>query len=847
MILPLAGICLSLVVQAPSFDFNVESQSGLKIVAKGIPFIRGSWFQYYAPNWTKGFYSSRWNSQTVERIDADNVKVSFRGAEGKASGTVSYQRIGNRLVVVYRFDWNSDEPALVEVTPGMVSMSPFVGGEIAINGKTRSLSSELLTGDLFSRSLGKPSELTQLMGTAAKFSVNSSLPLVTFDARGYNQDWAEKEAILWQGVLGIEMKKGVTSSLKLEYDIAANERKSFPSRVITLQPNRIESAVLPDETLPVLIPKPKRADLDWKKTLRLTNLWRFPAGRPKYFDLFKSELDKRFKMPVAGSVDGRVDFDGGMSKLQKLEGGYRISVTPSSISIYGQEEAGLQSGMYRLAQIAFIRNGEVVLPTGVIEDEPRTDFRGVHLFVGPKAMTFQQKLWNNVLRPLGLNKVVLQCERTEWKSLPGVSDSMTMKQEDLVKLVNWYRSQNVEPIPLIQSFGHMEWFFAKGANLDLAYNRDEPYSLDPRKKEAKELIGKVWDEAVSVLKPKTIHFGLDEVDMRGFNPSNPKLVTELWKEQVPFLNSVAIRNNVKMMLWGDKGLAPNEAVDAALGDDSQNALERRQAIMKGAYIGDWHYKSESSHVPFLKSLQVWRNEEFRPIATTWYQPDNIRSFYLAASLENAGTLQTTWAGYESNEESMIQNLNQFTAMVLAADYAWSGREDSVFELPYDARKVFARMYNPIASPLKPEAGMTFGPGQRFTAGGFQFGKLEGIQLAGLASSNFSAPDTVEFKVGESAGGVAIAISTLSQLVEGAKVATLEVVSVDGSVSLTPILYGAHLRAKSDKGLSFFGRSENGVSVIQTRFSAKRIKSVRLLEHDLNAGLKVEGLTIFGTQ
>ncbi|MFO0046130.1 MAG: hypothetical protein ACK53G_11920, partial [Armatimonadota bacterium] len=145
MILPLAGICWSFAIQAASFEFNVESQSGLKVVAKGIPIIRGSWFQYYAPNWTKGFYSSRWNSQTVERIDADNVKVSFRGAEGKASGTVSYQRIGNRLVVVYRFDWNSDEPALVEVTPWMVSMSPFVGGEIAINGKTRSLSSEPLT------------------------------------------------------------------------------------------------------------------------------------------------------------------------------------------------------------------------------------------------------------------------------------------------------------------------------------------------------------------------------------------------------------------------------------------------------------------------------------------------------------------------------------------------------------------------------------------------------------------------------------------------------------------------------------------------------------------------------
>ena len=93
-----------------------------------------------------------------------------------------------------------------------------------------------------------------------------------------------------------------------------------------------------------------------------------------------------------------------------------------------------------------------------------------------------------------------------------------MKKEDLAKLFQWYRGIEVEPIPLIQSFGHMGWLFANGMNKDLAINPQVPYTLDPRKPGAKELIGKVWDEAASLLKPRTIHVGLDEVDMLGFQP-----------------------------------------------------------------------------------------------------------------------------------------------------------------------------------------------------------------------------------------------------------------------------------------------------------------------------------------
>ena len=605
----------------------------------------------------------------------------------------------------------------------------------------------------------------------------------------------------------------------------------------------MKNGIVPNESIPALIPNPKMSILDWNNTLTISNLWKLPAGRPKYFDLFRAELEKRFEMPEPGTVENRVSFDGGMSEFKKREGMYQIKITKDSISVYGQEAAGLRNGVYRLAQMAFIKNGKICLPTGMIEDEPRTDFRGVHLFVGPQAITFQQKLWNNVLLPLGFNKVVLQCERTDWNSLPGVHVPISMKQEDLVKLFSWYRSQSVEPIPLIQSFGHMDWFFANGMNKGLAYNDEMPYTLDPRKDGAKLAIGKVWDEAIRALKPKSIHVGLDEVDMLGFPTHFPPLTTELWKNMLPYLGGVADRNGVKLMMWGDEGLAPGEAVDATNGDDKFNAAQRRRAIPKGTMIADWHYKPDPSHTPFVKSLQLWKLEGFEPIASSWYQPDNIRSFNLAADVENVGTLQTTWAGYESNEVNMLKNLNQFTAMVLAGDYGWSGRSEKIEELPYDAARIFGRMYNPKQSPIIPSEALLVGVGDLFTVGGIKFSKLENTGLSGITPSSLANPDSLEFNVSGIQREVAIALSCEISANQAQKIGEMTVDYKDGTQETINLLYGLHVKAFDDEGATFYGERDKGRTCFRFSVKPKELERVEFRATNRYSGLKIEGLTL----
>ena len=327
-----------------------------------------------------------------------------------------------------------------------------------------------------------------------------------------------------------------------------------------------------------------------------------------------------------------------------------------------------------LFQPAVGEQQRINVPPGKMAGQAKISWRGVHLFVGPSAFEFHKKLWTKVLLPLGYNKVVLQCEQTEWVCMPNMRGGINMKREDLRKLCNWYRSVGVEVIPLVQSFGHVQWLSQGGKNLDLMMNPEVPFTVDPRKPAVQKLYSKLWAEVISVTKPKTIHFGLDEVDFRGF-AKDSNLVTKLWRIQVPFLAKLAMKHKVGMMLWGDEILAPGEGAGPASAGTVEHAKARRAVLPKGAYICDWHYQNNADPSLYAPTLNLLKKEGFRPIASAWYRPNNVKGQSLAAIQTGAGYLQTTWAGYELNEKVMTKNLRQFSAMALAADYAWNAKEN----------------------------------------------------------------------------------------------------------------------------------------------------------------------------
>lgn len=379
---------------------------------------------------------------------------------------------------------------------------------------------------------------------------------------------------------------------------------------------------------------------------------------------------------------------------------YRLQVNEQGIKIDFADPAGWQHALYSLAQLTRSKDGKLGLFYCDIEDGPALSFRGIHMFTGPTSWELHKRMYDQVLLPLKMNKTVLQCEQAKWTKFPEIHNSISVPLADLQKEFAYLREKQVEPIPLIQSLGHMEWFFKPRSTRKWAVNPQYPYTLNPNKSAARKAILSIWDETFSLLQPNTIHVGFDEIGMIGFQLPREKEIS-FFKKQLGVLDRYARSKNAALMIWGDMGLAPGEGPDACNGINPERARTIRNSIPKGTWIADWHYLDNPDPAVYKSSLQRWKEEGFKPLASPWLSPNNVRGFTLAAIEQNAGLLQTTWADFESSEKNMLLNIEQFGAYVLALDYAWSGRKElpKEFFLPYNPVKIWTQRFYDQPKPI----------------------------------------------------------------------------------------------------------------------------------------------------
>lgn len=313
------------------------------------------------------------------------------------------------------------------------------------------------------------------------------------------------------------------------------------------------------------------------------------------------------------------------------------------------------------------------------------------MFTGPTSFELHKQMFQHILLPLKINKVVLQCEQAEWTSQPAMRGGINISLKDLNSTFLFLKKNRVEPIPLIQSLGHMEWLFKHKSNRRLAVNPLYPYTLNAFLPEARQTVKRLWDETFSLLKPKKIHIGFDEIGMIGFHLPREKEI-DLWKTQMAYMQAYVKKKNAEMMIWGDMGLGPGEGPDALNGRTKERAALIRSTIPSGTYIADWHYLGDKDPEKYKTNLKIWKDNRNIPIASPWLHPANVYGLVHAAIEEKVGVLQTTWADFESSEHNMNINIEQFGAYILALDYAWSGRKEKPDELPYHYIKEWNRRY-----------------------------------------------------------------------------------------------------------------------------------------------------------
>lgn len=838
-------------IVVPSMSLDYRNRQGLTAMFNGVPLIRGSLIHIVDSTTGKTYFTSTSNDQRVERMADGRIVARFESPNGYATGSQTYIPTEDGFRVEYTFKWAGAGTARAEWSLGQVWARPFMNGRLFLDSTpARDLRTTPFTQyDLEGRKYGPPAKTVLLDSTFGRLHVDGeSREWTMFDARGYKEPWANKDDTLWLGQTGVSLlpNRPVTTSATVKF-----EPTSFVPREVSMAPEAepLRNAIAPDNRELPIIPSPKQALFDRnspgfevKSELRVD----VNASNFGMTDELIGALKRRWDVPNLHAVPDQTG--NVIVRVQDLglgPEGYEIRISPTSVLLLGQDYPGLLHACTTVGFLSYAKDGKLWLPPGILRDWPSISWRGVHLFGGPTMREFHSKIGHRVLAPLKFNRIVLQCERTKWDSTPGIETPIFTSKADLKATFEMYRRLHIEPVPLIQSLGHMSWFFENKKNLDLALNPDFPFTIDPRKPGSKLALDKLWAEAIDLLKPRAIHFGLDEIDMRGIR-STPEFTTQLWTTQMPTLNGIAVRHSVTPMIWGDKGLAPGQAIDAALGDNPAEAQKRRAVIPKNAFIGDWHYKNDGNADRYMQSLNLWKREGLTPIGCGWFNGDNIRGFTQACYRAGAGYLQTTWAGYESSEEAMLREYRQFAAYVLAADYAWSGRKEKASELPYDPSDVFARLYFGEPSPLA-ESNGTGLPGSRIITIGDV--TLRRGTIFGLTSllSPMAAGDPMRITLepkGLSGRVVTFAVDTVQLCSERDPVAEITVIDEKGKETSRRLVYGPDVRAGTDLRATVGSRNQ-GLSLIRVPLqSPGKVSKIVLTATSTYAGLRVHGITAY---
>lgn len=271
--------------------------------------------------------------------------------------------------------------------------------------------------------------------------------------------------------------------------------------------------------------------------------------------------------------------------------GYKLEIADERITLSASGLRGFVIAVETL--LKSLDNGTI--PVGTIEDEPRFDFRGVHIFIPPvEEFAFAKRLIKYVISPMGYNYVILEFaggmrfeshpEITEavlhakqmaregkWPKFPHgeVGGDGVVDKADVAAYIDYIRSFGIDVIPEIQSLGHVQYITI--AHPDIAEREDSiPTAIDqrfaddnvdkffahcycPSNEKSYQILFDLMDEIIEVARPtEYVHAGHDEVYQIGVCPvCRDKDPADLYYNDVMRIHDHLAAKGLKMMIWSD--------------------------------------------------------------------------------------------------------------------------------------------------------------------------------------------------------------------------------------------------------------------------------------------------------
>lgn len=919
-----------------SASFNC-GPDGLSVSYDGVAVVRDSSMWVHNPQWTYNYYGLPHMKDPVQVRDIDGGRQAV--LTHNCSAFECTERItvkGNQLVRELSFRLTQDiKDADLEYCFGTILAAPILGmpysavmskgksftGTVPVRSKARNPWDAQLTPDPF-----KSIAIDSRIGKMTIEVSGDPDSIIMMDYRLSSFESADARPVFWAGTnRHLEYGKEYCQTITLTIDPLPDKPVRAPAEPVEAVATEKTDLRAPFAGQVHVIPEPQQMKLT-DGDFPLNEHTTIVVGETAYSEdyrgaqSFAEEVKLLYGFEpkiVRESVlrqaqhaqDGQAQHaqNGGLiligeaalnktlAAAAKLDGiaapdkdeGYALKVTPQRVLVLGHDRTGSFYGMQTLKQLVKASANGVAIQGCEINDWPSLKYRGVHLFTGNRALAFHKKLIDRILTRFKMNNIVLEVDFVKWKSDPSIAVPFSEDQADVKREIDYARQRFIEINPLLQSLGHCDYLFMGGKNIDIAENPERPYSYCPSNPRTYDYVFKFYDEAIKLFdNPKFVHIGHDEVTEPGGFPRDAECKKRT-AEQIFVDDTLKVREHLaksgaRVMMWGDMMLARGDSPDATNAKSPEDAKWIRDQLPKDVVITDWHYAAAKPEA--YKSLGIFMGEGHDTIAATWYTPANIEAFANQAKKVGAmGLLQTTWSGFDSNEDNLKGCFNQFSAIILAAEYAWNSGKTDLEHLPYSADEEFRRQWDPKPVDVTPRKGFTLdlsaaynmsladnaektgwmglgalhdlsaAPTGRVRLRGdlFRFADdnagLSAIRLASALDSDASCPTGVEITVGRKAKSLLFLHTCEWTDRAKNKVGSYKVNYADGAGETVDLAYGVHIVAWNDQrslgGAErvWGGRTKDDERVSLVRFQwdnphpEKKIKSIALTSARTEAG------------
>ena len=281
------------------------------------------------------------------------------------------------------------------------------------------------------------------------------------------------------------------------------------------------------------------------------------------------------------------------------------------------------------------------------------------------------KFIDEYLAPRGFNMIVMQVRyRYQFKRHPEVWGYDPLSLEDVKKLLDVCRKNNIKLVPKMNLIGHQSGFHNEptdgilhGHNQVLPDTKDgllRAYPDFDEQKDTREIlysrsiclssigartvVCELMDELMDVFEADMIHIGCDEVFNAGLCPEcSKKSRAELISDWINSLNEHIKKRGGKTLIWGDRLLSTDTGYNRWESSDngSDSAIDM---LSRDIIICDWHYDKYEKY----PSVDIFANKGFKIMISPWRDKESLDDFVSYAKNHDTGhingILMTTWCG-----------------------------------------------------------------------------------------------------------------------------------------------------------------------------------------------------------